>query len=292
MSYARNAGIERARAPILAFLDDDVEAAPDWLSSLKRAFDAHPEADCVGGRVRPRWRTPRPVWLTNDHVGAIAVQDRPHFFTVGPRNASPCLLTANFACRRSVFGEVGLFSPAFRRGQDRELQMRMWRAGKIGVYCPSVEVTVEPPPDRLSKEYHRRWHVTTAMYHALMWYRDSLDPEGRLLPVPRARRTLLGTPLFIYRAWVGHLIGWVTAALTCAGTRRFYHETRLYYGASFIRTRFGQYLDGATGPDDTPLNTAPPPRRTRTATAAMVAPVGLPHLAAPAVAETDAVLRI
>ncbi|HEY7171891.1 MAG TPA: glycosyltransferase family A protein [Vicinamibacterales bacterium] len=284
VSHARNAGIERARSPIVAFIDDDVEAAPDWLTSLKRAFDEHPEADCVGGRVRPRWRAPRPSWLTSDHAGAIAVQDRPHFFTVGPHHASPCLLTANFACRRRVFDEVGLFSPLFRRGQDRELQMRMWRAGKTGVYCPSVEVIVEPPADRLVKEYHRRWHATTAMYHALMWYRDEVDGDGQLLPLPRPRRTLFGTPLFIYREWLGHAAGWLATLLFGPGDRRFYHETRLYYGASFIRTRFAQHRAGATGPDtevDRPtasLRPAPVPPHS-------VATVPLSHHAAHSSAE-------
>jgi glycosyltransferase involved in cell wall biosynthesis len=284
VSHARNAGIERARSPIVAFIDDDVEAASDWLTSLKRAFDEHPEADCVGGRVRPRWRAPRPSWLTSDHAGAIAVQDRPHFFTVGPHHASPCLLTANFACRRRVFDEVGLFSPLFRRGQDRELQMRMWRAGKTGVYCPSVEVIVEPPADRLVKEYHRRWHATTAMYHALMWYRDEVDGDGQLLPLPRPRRTLFGTPLFIYREWLGHAAGWLATLLFGPGDRRFYHETRLYYGASFIRTRFAQHRAGATGPDtevDRPtasLRPAPVPPHS-------VATVPLSHHAAHSSAE-------
>jgi glucosyl-dolichyl phosphate glucuronosyltransferase len=292
VSNARNAGILRARAAILAFVDDDVEAAPDWLSSLKRAFDEHPEADCIGGRVRPRWRTPRPPWLTSDHAGAIAVQDRPHLFTVGAHNASPCLLTANFACRRSVFDEVGLFAPAFRRGQDRELQIRMWRAGKIGVYCPSVEVIVEPPADRLVKQYHRRWHVTTAMYHALMWYRDTVDHGGRLQPMPPRRRTLFGTPLFIYREWLGHAAGWVATLLIGAGHRRFYHETRLYYGASFIRTRFAQYCAGATGPDDLRAHCSTPSPPARTDAAPAAATLGLPHLASSPIGDADADPRI
>src|SRR5438105_3335543 len=35
LSYARNAGIAAARAPLIAFTDDDVRAARDWVVSIK-----------------------------------------------------------------------------------------------------------------------------------------------------------------------------------------------------------------------------------------------------------------
>jgi len=191
--------------------------------------------------VRPRWITPRPAWLTGAHVGAVAVQDRPARFTVGAHNASPCLLTANFACRRAVFDDVGMFSPAFPRGQDRELQLRMWRAGKHGVYRPDVVVVVEPPPERLTRAYHLRWQATTAHYHALMWYRESVATDDRLVPVETVRRrSLFGTPLFMYRELFGHAWGFVRALVRGDATARFFHLSRLCYSVSFIATRMRQ----------------------------------------------------
>jgi glycosyltransferase involved in cell wall biosynthesis len=250
VSHARNTGIVNASAPIVAFVDDDVEARRDWLVSLKRAFEEHPDADCIGGRVRPVWTTQRPAWLTASHVGAIAVQDRPTSFTVGAHNAAPCLLTANFACRRATFEDVGLFSPAFRRNQDRELQMRMWRAGKRGVYRPDVEVFVEPPAERLTRAYHRRWQATTAKYHALMWYPDSIARNNRLVPIDPRRRTFLGTPLFLCREFLTHVVGLFRAALSLDGSRFFYYESRLWYAASFLWTRWGQRRAGITAPPE------------------------------------------
>ena len=114
-------------------------------------------------------------------------------------HASACLITANFSCRRHVFTEVGGFSGHFPRCQDREMQMRMWRAGKRGLYLPNIEVTVEIPQDRLTKSYHRRWRVTTGFYHAKMQYVDLVDGAGMLHDSPPPGRTLLGSPLFIDR---------------------------------------------------------------------------------------------
>src|SRR5262249_37781684 len=47
-SHGRNAGIRAARAPIVAFTDDDVRAQPDWLAAIIRAFDEHPHTDVIG----------------------------------------------------------------------------------------------------------------------------------------------------------------------------------------------------------------------------------------------------
>jgi cellulose synthase/poly-beta-1,6-N-acetylglucosamine synthase-like glycosyltransferase len=248
LSYARNTGVELTSAPIILFVDDDVMPGRTWLQSMKEAFDAHPEADCIGGRVKPHWTAPPPDWFTlHEHAGPLALQDRPRAAYVNARQASACLLGANFGFRRSVFEAIGGFSPHYPRGQDREFEMRMWRAGMQGLYLPAMDVTVEVPRERLTRQYHRRWHATTAHYHALMRYRDMVDANGVLrAESPRARR-LLGVPLFMYRAWLAHGAGWIGSLLTRRSRERFYHETRLWYYASFFVTRL-RYPNGVCLP--------------------------------------------
>src|ERR1044071_1939172 len=51
VSYARNTGIAKARAEIIAFADDDVRVAKDWVAKIKAEFDAHPEIDFLGGKI-------------------------------------------------------------------------------------------------------------------------------------------------------------------------------------------------------------------------------------------------
>jgi glycosyltransferase involved in cell wall biosynthesis len=237
--YARNAGVIRARAPLIAYIDDDVEPADNWLASMVRAFAEHPEVACIGGRVQARWRTPRPSWLTDRHHGPVALQEGTKPFSLSRTAALYCLATENFGCRRTVFEELGLFSEKFRRGSDREFQLRLWQAGKTGLYLPEVEVWVEVPPERLTRAYHRRWRFMCAKYEALMWYRELVNGDG-VLEVPTTQRTFLGTPLFIYREGLKHLLGWFTSLFSGDIDRRVLHETRLWYFAGFVSTRFRQ----------------------------------------------------
>ena len=100
------------------------------------------------------------------------------------------MATENFGCRRAVFDELGLFSEEFSRCSDREFQLRLWQAGKRGLYLPDIEVSVEMPAERLTRAYHRRWRLKCAKYEALMWYRDLVNGDG-VLGAPRIRRNFL-----------------------------------------------------------------------------------------------------
>ena len=238
VSYARNTGIEQTTAPLVLFLDDDGVPARDWVRSMRAAFADHPEADCIGGRVAARWTVPPPSWMEQAHTGPIAIQDWPAPVVVDATNAGPCLITANIGFRRSVFDRVGGFSPEYPRNQDRELQLRMWRAGLRGIYLPQCEVIVDVPAERLTAHYHRRWRATTGKYQAKMRFIDSLTPDGALRDASHRTRTILGVPLFVYRAALMHLAKWVRAALLLRADRRFFHETRLWFYAGFILQRW------------------------------------------------------
>jgi glycosyltransferase involved in cell wall biosynthesis len=241
VSYARNTGVRMARASLIAFLDDDGIPVPTWVREITRAFDEHPHADCIGCRVRPVWSTPPPTWLTPAQWGPIAIQDRPSPASFDRDHAWGCLSSANLACRREAFEEVGGFSPEYPRSQDREFELRLWRAGKRGLYLPIADVLVDVPRHRLTKEYHRRWQIVVAHYHAKMRYHDTIDSSGKII-ADGTYRTYLGVPRFMYRGFLGHLFAWLRTALTGRSDERFHHELRVRYYFSFFKTRWATFL--------------------------------------------------
>src|SRR5438105_6645858 len=64
-SGARNTGIAAATGEIIAFLDDDTAAAPDWLALLVSAY-TDPAVLAVGGYIDPAWSASPPAWFPSE----------------------------------------------------------------------------------------------------------------------------------------------------------------------------------------------------------------------------------
>src|SRR5215469_6620592 len=49
LSRARNISVNAAASDIVAFMDDDAKAAPDWLTHIAETFSQHDGAGIIGG---------------------------------------------------------------------------------------------------------------------------------------------------------------------------------------------------------------------------------------------------
>jgi glucosyl-dolichyl phosphate glucuronosyltransferase len=242
LSYGRNTGIALARAPIIAFTDDDVRVSSDWIAQLKRAFDEHPDAGYIGGRVLPEWVAPPPRWLTTAHWAPLALQDYGPDVQISGRVRAVCLVGANLAFRKEVFARVGLFSGSLGRvkdgigsTEDHDLQLRAWRAGIHGMYVPAVAVTAEVTPDRLEKQYHRRWHRGHGRHCAMMRLREFVPEDLGPMSEPDDIVTLFGSPAFVYADLVRTVRLWFVALCARRDPRFYLHQ--LHHICSYIRTR-------------------------------------------------------
>jgi glucosyl-dolichyl phosphate glucuronosyltransferase len=240
LSHARNAGIAAARAPLIAFTDDDVRVGPDWLSTIMRTVHAHPGVSVVGGKVLPVWPAPPPPWLTPEHWGPLALVDygdQP----VRVDAANPlCLVGANLAIVRSAFDLVGGFAADVQRvrdsvgsSEDHEFLLRLFGAGGFGVYDPGIVIHADVQPDRLQRAYHRRWHTGHGHFHALMRpeYLERSN-TGRLFDVPA----------HLYRSAVRDAAAWAKAKLRRDDAAAFSREVRLRFFRGFFGTRRRQFL--------------------------------------------------
>jgi glycosyltransferase involved in cell wall biosynthesis len=248
LSYGRNTGIAASKAPIIAFTDDDVRVATDWVWRIKAGFAANPEIDFLGGKVVPRWPVEPPPWLTKANWSPLALLDYGDSSFYVDSEKQLCLIGANFAFRRRAFEKVGQFRTDFQRVkdgigslEDHEILLRLWRVGSRGLYLPELVVTAEIEPERMEKQYHRKWHASHGRFYAAL---HSEEVEQSKLG------KLFGVPAHFYRQALSDLAAWIRGRIRRQPAEAFTGELGLRYFAGFAMRRWREFFGFRAGKKD------------------------------------------
>jgi glycosyltransferase involved in cell wall biosynthesis len=191
---ALNSALSQTRGALLAFLDDDVQVAPNWLGAITAFFAAHAEYGAAMGRVL------LPATVTD----ALLIERIRAYATLPlfDRGQAVCdwpeVYGCNMVVRRSVMDRTGAFDErlgpgASGFGEDLDLSRRIREAGfRIG-YMPDAIAYHDVDPDRLTMQHFRERHLRLARSSFLV------KPDGTWTTVRRFLDGLLGC------AWFGLL---------------------------------------------------------------------------------------
>lgn len=178
-SRARNAGVEAASTPYVAFLDEDDLCLPGRLDRQRACLDERPQAVMAFGRVRVIGED----GVVDDALTRELTQGFTRLAARGPDFAAVAelggpLYTSATIVRRDAFLACGGFDAAFDAYEDLDLYLRLARDGLL-VPCGGDAVSAY------------RVHPSNTPSDAL--YRGSLGVSEKHLPGAqgRDRRALL-----------------------------------------------------------------------------------------------------
>ena len=175
LAAARNSGLDAAKAPIAAFLDDDCEPEPQWAEQLLAGYEDGVTG--VGGPIRPISRASFMLGYLQRHNPLqpqemnLAISGKPLYrlmLYIRRQWSPPQALSrrevysfagANMSFLRDALLKAGRFDERFRfGGEDQDLCMRLARTFPSGslVFVPTAWVSHHFEPsvrDTLRRSY-------------------------------------------------------------------------------------------------------------------------------------------
>lgn len=174
IAHARNACIDAARGPLLAFIDDDEWVAPEWLARLLAAREEF-GAQCVFGPVFPQYPEGTPGWLVRANPLYVDWGKRGRRVETG--RSGNALIDLEFVHRHGL-----RFDPALGRsgGEDTQFFAALHAKGGRLVATDDAPVFEHVPAERLDPAYLRGRSLRSGQSFARIMLGDGGSVAGRV----------------------------------------------------------------------------------------------------------------
>ncbi len=211
-SVARHQGIERALGSRVIIIDDDMEPSATFLEGHLKAGSLDPEHIVTIGKViaqeswrsMPLYEVVREDFMTSLHAG----------LEQGAEPSATSFITQNVAFPKSMYVAVGGFDPSLRLDEDRELGMRLERAGGVFRFAAEASAIHRSAVGSYAKWKNRQYDY--GHFGVQVWKKHGQDPL--LHPL---RNFIAGSRLNRWLVQIAAPIGavgqWVTSALRWTG---------------------------------------------------------------------------
>jgi glucosyl-dolichyl phosphate glucuronosyltransferase len=153
LGSARNTALLQCKADIVAFLDDDAAAEPDWLERLLAVYEGNPYAVAVGGAPRPNYGAPRPAWFPPAFDWVFGCH-----YSALPDQLAPVrhLIGASMSVRREAILAEGGFHADDHDDMDLSHRIAHTHGAAAVLYEPRAQVQHFVAPQRLTWQYFWR----------------------------------------------------------------------------------------------------------------------------------------
>lgn len=175
LSVARNRGARETPAPLLAYLDDDAVASPQWLRELATAYANEEKLAIAGGKVTLIWPEGRvsPKWISEDLAGCLGAYNLGSE-TVDIQEPGLTPRGLNYSIRRKFLEQVGGFDANLGRVGNKLLsneelymtELALKNSWKVA-YLPDAVVAHHVAPERLKPSWFLRrswWQGVSECY--------------------------------------------------------------------------------------------------------------------------------
>lgn len=164
LHVGRHRGLFAAKADILVYGDDDIEATPTWLEGVIESFEDEKVA-LVGGKNLPKFEVEPPQWIKclwekDKKIEYLSIID----LGEQKKEISPAFVFGcNFSIRKSVLQEAKGFHPdgmpknliKYRGDGETYVAKFIQNRGYKALYNPKASVYHFVPKERMTKDYFK-----------------------------------------------------------------------------------------------------------------------------------------